>query len=432
VNQQPFIQRPITLLILLMLLLPIIPLTQKQPAAPTLASALLPETTTEAAAMPANTDTITGQVTDQEGEPLSEIIVQAQAVDKNLYLPLIVRDDGPATGGQTLEAAAVDRGDDDTQAAASSGILFTTVYTATTDSSGNYTLSGLPAGTYEISLLPVYGAFTPTVRTVTLPPSQIGQDFSITLIDGMVYVPAGEFQMGCHPNHNAGFLCELEERPLHTVYLDAYYIHTTPVTNAQYAQCVAAGDCDPPSSSSSATRPSYYDNSTYADYPVLRVNWYKASDYCAWAGKRLPTEAEWEKAARGTTVRAYPWGDQRPNCTLANTFDSSTASYCVGDTSQVGSYPAGASQYGALDMSGNVWEWVNDWFQWDYYTVSPYANPPGPETGISRVVRGGSWDFPWPTVRVASRNFLNPSDDGYRPSNDGYRTGFRCALAPGE
>ncbi|MCX6041123.1 MAG: formylglycine-generating enzyme family protein [Caldilinea sp.] len=241
---------------------------------------------------------------------------------------------------------------------------------------------------------------------------------SIPLFDTAeeILIPAGSFQMGCDSS-NPAESCNSWEQPLHTVTLSAYSIDKYEVTNARYKACVAAGGCTVPGSVDSSKRSPYYGTSTYADYPVLNVDWFQANAFCAWAGKRLPTEAEWEKAARGSSdTRKYPWGNSAPDCTKTN-YDS-----CVGDTSRVGSYPSGASPYGVMDMAGNVDEWVQDWYDSSYYSVSPSNNPQGPETGTYRVLRGGSWvsfDFVG-DVRSALRSVLPP-----RPL-DLDSNGFRC------
>jgi formylglycine-generating enzyme required for sulfatase activity len=224
----------------------------------------------------------------------------------------------------------------------------------------------------------------------------------------MVYVPAGEFLMGSTDDYAyAG----TEEKPQHTVYLDAFWIDRTEVTNAQYRQCVDAGACEEP-------RCWDEDELNAPDQPVVCVSWNDAQAYAVWAGGRMPTEAEWEKAARGTDGRIYPWGNSAPDCSKANY--QGCEEY---RPLPVGSHPDGASPYAALDMAGNVYEWVADWYDVDYYSRSPDRNPQGPDTGRKRVVRGGSLYTSDRVVRCAYR--ISPY-----PSYMNRDLGFRVVVAP--
>lgn len=230
--------------------------------------------------------------------------------------------------------------------------------------------------------------------------------------EGMVLIPAGEFIMGSPEGEG-----DDNEHPQRTVYLDAFYIGKYEVTNAEYKECVDAGACDPPSQTSSYTLDSYYGNPEYDNYPVIYVSWYDAKAYCDWKGVRLPTEAEWEKAARETDGREYPWGNEAPDETRLN------YNRKVGDTTEVGSYPDGASPHAAMDMLGNVREWVADWYHPDYYREAPDPNPQGPDSGDYRVLRGGSWDNSGWFARCASRLSSLPADRYYD-------VGFRVAASP--
>ncbi len=220
----------------------------------------------------------------------------------------------------------------------------------------------------------------------------------------MVLVPAGTFLMG---SDQGG-----DESPARSVYLDAFYIDRYPVTNAEYHKFVQDTGHPPPEpwARHGGTFPPGRDN-----HPVAYVCWFDARDYATWARKRLPTEAEWEKAARGSDGRIYPWGD-RFNSAYCNTDESE-----YWDTTPVDAFsPGGDSPYGIADMAGNVWEWVADWYERDYYAQAPDRNPAGPEIGKTKVLRGGAWDFGGREARCSARNHEYPG-----PRHG--LIGFRCA-----
>ena len=263
----------------------------------------------------------------------------------------------------------------------------------------------------------------------------------------MVYVPAGEFTMGSNTEGD-------DEKPVHTVALDAFWIDRTEVTNAMFARFVAdtAYKTDAEKNDGSAhvfdtsakdwslmrganwqhPRGPSGDLSGLDNHPVVQVSWNDATAYCQWVGRRLPTEAEWEKAARGTDGRTYPWGNQKPAGNQLNSADKNLdvdwADKNVNDgyqfTAPVGNYPAGASPYGVLDMAGNVWNWVADWYGDIYYFSSTsWKNPQGPSSGNYRVLKGGSWVFFAIGVHTSLRGRSVPSD--------AYDTiGFRCSRSP--
>ncbi len=228
-------------------------------------------------------------------------------------------------------------------------------------------------------------------------------------IDGMIemYIPAGEFSMGIPEG-------KIDEKPAHIVYVDAYWMDKTEVSNSQYASCVDAGFCSEPVSIKSLKRSDYYINEDYVDYPVINITWQQAVDYCIWAGGRLPTEAEWEKAAKGPDGFLYPWGDELIEANLNYSGSG------INDPKPVTDYADGASGYGILNLSGNVAEWVSDRYAENWYSVAaPAENPTGPETGAFRILRGGSWQTAQYTIQTVNRY---PS----APDRAGLDRGFRC------
>ena len=268
--------------------------------------------------------------------------------------------------------------------------------------------------TDEDTVIPDEDELTPDEETDTVIPD-------VDVYGDMVKIPNGNFMMGCNTAVDTECVGDGGEAPYHDVYLDTYWIDIYEVTNEKYQDCVDATAC---------VAPHYDDGTCYiyngtswvqgavqavfrgAQKPVVCVNWAEAKTYCEWAGKRLPTEAEWEKAARDGDGRKYPWGNTAPT--------SNHAVYSVSNTYDVGSKEAGKSPYGAYDMAGNVWEWVNDWYATDYYASSPSVNPEGPATGTSRVLRGGSWNNNATNLRASNRN-------NNTPGNTNTNNGFRCA-----
>ena len=236
--------------------------------------------------------------------------------------------------------------------------------------------------------------------------SVIPVDIKTSEPDGMtqMYIPEGEFFMG------KGEVRKNDNSPQHIVYLDAFWMDKYEVSNAMYLKCMQDGACSEMVSDNTT-----YNNWIYRNHPITYVTWEQANVYCQWAGRRLPTEAEWEKAARGTDGRKYPWGNEAPNARLAN-FDGSMIHEAV----SVYRYPLGASPYGVLNMSGNVREWIADWYGEDYYLTTPYTNPTGPETGTERSLRSGSYNEDKNEITITSRY-------RHEPQSAGLSRGFRCA-----
>ncbi len=299
----------------------------------------------------------------------------------------------------------------------------------------------LPSATATVGATATAQPATPTAtatRTVTAPKGRATPPAAVrnaqpwtSPADGMVLypVPAGDFLMGTEDTFVGS---QPDELPQHKVMLSAFWIDETEVTQAMYQDCIAAAGCTPISADL---------QSVMANDPVLPmtgVTWAQASEYCAWAGRRLPTEAEWEKAARGKDGRLYPWGwvgSPKLGSSVRLNFCDASCPFTYGDptiddgfaeAAPVGQFPAGVSPYGALDMAGNVWEWVADWYQSDAYAASSPADPQGPDSGVWRVIRGGSWLEPsWQgsvlADRTANRGYLAP--DSFRID-----LGFRCAV----
>jgi len=262
------------------------------------------------------------------------------------------------------------------------------------------TTTATKSGTAPIMATGSKTSVAPTMTPTHLP-SEIIDNSGVPI----VYIPAGEFVMGSENGGN-------DEKPVHHVFLDNYYIDKYEVTNAQYKTCVDNGHCAPPTQTNTYTQPIYYGNPEFDDYPVIYVDWNMAKSYCEWREARLPTEAEWEKAARGFDSPTYPWGNEfYPSYANYNKYFDSTA--------PVGFFVYDQSNFGVYDMAGNVSEWVADWYDDDYYTSAPATNPLGPNEGQIRVLRGGSWYDDDNKLRSSYRT-------GSYPTDTNSAIGFRC------
>ncbi len=333
-----------------------------------------------------------------------------------LYLPMVtVRS---AAGALDLEANKAELAVLPYAPLDLSGIQSSVVYSMATDASGYFTFTNIPTGEYLVTAIQPGFNFSPANRIVP-PDGAVGQDFSrqagAPLQGESVFVASGSFLMGCDPAHAGGANCATDTKPLHTVFLSPYFLGKYEVDNGRYAACVTGGGCSAPADTT------YYGQPQYTNYPVIKVTWKQAGEYCAWAGGSLPTEAQWEKAARGPTPRAFPWGDTTPNCSLAN------YSGCLGHTSPI-TATLGVSPYNAFNMAGNVAEWVYDVFDPLYYASSPYYNPTGPAlVGINQAhaIRGGSYLNGTSSLVTSYRLSSIPNF----PTISYAHIGFRCQFA---
>jgi formylglycine-generating enzyme required for sulfatase activity len=283
--------------------------------------------------------------------------------------------------------------------------------------------------TLQSAVIAALTALAPTPSPLPAPtqaPTPTPQPIITETGSRMLYMDGGIFRMGNDDGEN-------NERPSQLIRLDSYFIDETEVTNSQYAQCVAAGACQPPRSSQATYHDAYYGAPAYDDYPVIQVSWYDARTFCEWRDARLPSEAEWEKAAGYDPAQSlklrYPWGDA---------FDGTKLNFCDSrcpldkrdtavndghqDTAPVGSYADGRSPIGAYDMAGNVMEWVDDWYDARAYADMTDTNPRGPLEGEFKTLRGGSWLSDADEVTVTMRGSFDPT---VARAN----LGFRCALS---